>query len=164
LNRIEDRNGNIATIDYRGIYHPPNYHSNWAAEKLPAAVHYAPNREIRFYYEKRPDTIDSFQGGVHTQTTMRINRITMSGPELLRDYRLSYQSNSTTGRSLLHSVTECDHDGTCLRPLEFRWSLGSYGFDVIDTNITDAGAEFLKSGKRIIAGDISGDGRDDILY
>lgn len=166
VNRIEDRNGNAATIDYR---HAENEGDLWSAEMLPEAVHYDPDRSVRFSYEPRPDPVDGFGGGVHTRTAGRINRIAMFGraadgqSELLREFRLSYQSTSITKRSLLSSVSECDHDGTCLKPLEFQWSQGSYDFDVIDTTSTDAGTSD-NSGRRIITGDINADGKDDLLY
>jgi FG-GAP-like repeat len=166
LNRIADRNGNEITIDYR---HAEDMQNLWAVDMWPHAINYGPSRGIRFYYEARPDKLDRFEAGVHSQSTGRLNRIAMYGRSstgrsvLIREYRLSYDSNSITGRSLLASITECDGNGTCLRPLEFGWSLGSYEFDIIDTGITDAGTSHF-SGHRIIAADVNGDGGDDIVY
>jgi hypothetical protein len=55
---------------------------------------------------------------------VRTSRIEMwagpesTDPELLREYRLSYENDlSITRRSLLHLVEECDHNGVCKRPL-----------------------------------------------
>jgi RHS repeat-associated protein len=167
VQRIEDRNGNVLTVDYQASEGTAG--ELWHAQMNVSTINYGPNRSVRFFYEDRPDPIDSFDAGVHTRTGTRLSRITMHGgpqggtAELLREYRLGYQSTSITGRSLLRTVTECDHNGACKLPLSFNWSQGSHDFDVTDTNITDVGTS-VNSGNRVVVGDIDGDGRDDLLY
>jgi RHS repeat-associated protein len=173
LTRIEDRNANSATVQYQRIEDSTNL---WSVDMRPTSITYGPNRSVRFTYEARPDPVDGFSAGVHTRVSGRISRISMyagaggAPSELLREYRLSYQTTSTTGRSLLRQVEECDHNGVCLKPLQFTWSLGGYEFDEIDTNVTDVGGVWsdeqstVGGGRRLITGDIDGDGRDDLLY
>ena len=169
LNRIEDRNGNAATVEYEHLKGGES--SLWHAEMRPKRIRYAPNRLVEFSYAKRADPIDSFVGGVHTRTSERLSRVRMSGgpeggkAEVLRDYDLGYHKESTTitGRSLLASVEERDQDGTPKQPLSFSYSKGSYDYEVIDTNVEVASADVKKT-FRLTVGDVNGDGRDDILY
>lgn len=173
LTRIEDRNGNSATVNYQRIESSANL---WSAELRPTSIVYSPNRSVRFSYEARPDPIDGFSAGVHTRTGGRVSRIAMYAgatgetSQLLREYRLSYQNGSVTGRSRLREIRECDHNGVCRKPLQLTWSLGGHEFDVIDTNVTDVGTGWsddpppATAGRRLITGDIDGDGRDDLLY
>lgn len=165
LRTLDDRNGNVVTFEYN----EEEINLNWrAAQITPRRITYGPDRRVELSYESRPDPIDRFQvglmGGLPTRLGKRLKAIQMfTGNDLLREYRLTYQNNSITARSLLQSIAECDHKGTCLSPLEFDWSLGSYKFDVIDTSITDVGSSFLR-GHRFLAGDVNGDGRDDLIY
>jgi RHS repeat-associated protein len=167
VNRIEDRNGNTATVEY--VHDDGDYDTVWFAHMRPSVIRYAPNRRVQFAYETRPDPVDGFGGGVHTRIPYRLKRIEMYGgpeggtAEKLREYRLEYTGTSITGRSLLMRVTECDPDGACLLPLPFSYSLGGYDVQVIDTSITDVGT-YDSNRHRFFVGDITGDGRDDLLY
>jgi hypothetical protein len=102
-----------------------------------------------------------FAGGTHTRTYARMSRIEMwGGPaggtaELLRQYRLGYQSNSITGRSLLRSLTECDRDEKCRVSLPFEYLLGSGKFEKIDVDASDP--------TPVTVVDINGDGRSDLI-
>ena len=161
LDKIEDRNGNAATIEYTRT--EGNAAGLWWMQLLPSQISYAPNRSVRFIYEGRPDKLDGFAGGTHTRTAVRLSRIEMwAGPaggtaELLRRYRMSYQSNSITGRSLLRSVTECDGqlDEKCKVSLPFEYSLGSYNFKEIDVGASDPAP--------VSVVDVNGDGRSDLI-
>jgi RHS repeat-associated protein len=161
LDRIEDRNGNAVTVEYTtSLGSEANL---WAAQLRPESISYGPNRQIVFDYGSRTDPEDSFAGGVHVDSSMRLNTITMSAgaageePEVLRRYTLGYRTDiSITERSLLTSVTVCD-PAACLRPVEFAWSPGSTEFEVFDTPVG-------RMGSRIVAGDVTGDGRDDLLH
>ena len=98
-------------------------------------------------------------------TTIRISADDVT----LREYKLGYapEFHSTTGASLLTSVTECDGGSPqiCLYPLEFEWSRGSLEFEPIDTGITDVGTHDWNSpGRGVYVLDLNGDGFDDILY
>jgi RHS repeat-associated protein len=170
LNRVDDRNGNSVTIHFETF--EGDAADLWYVHARPDRITYSPDRWVQFDYEDRPDQIDSFDGGVHTRITQRLRQITMGhevsgGQEAtLRQYRLEYldeDADSITGRSLLSRISECDADGTCMQPLNFGWSMGDFGFDPVDTTVTDAGTSD-DSGRRLITGDLNKDGRDDIIY
>ena len=166
LNRLEDRNGNATTVEYTRSEGDES--SLWWVDMRPSVIRYAPNRRVELVYdeEPRPDPIDGFGGSVHSRLAHRLKSIAMYGgpeggtAELLREYQLRYRNDSITGRSLLSSVTECDHDGTCKLPLALEWSLGSYDFEEID------GGSFVtdRLGRGLMIGDIDGDGRHDLMF
>ncbi len=168
LEQMEDRNNNVATIQYQTT--EAGQGGLWSVEMVPKSISYAPNRTVQFVYQTRPDPVDGFMSGVHTRTGQRLLRVELRGgpqggtAELLRQYQLSYRNDSTTGRSLLSSIKECDQDNICLRPLEFQWSSGSNDFDPVDTTVTDAGAPQVDGRSRLYAHDVDGDGRDDLIY
>jgi RHS repeat-associated protein len=168
LNRMEDRNGNAVDIAYERIETSSNM---WSVEMRPTTLTYGPDRKVELVYETRPDPIDGFRptsrGGFHTTLSQRLQTIKMSaGAQLLREYRLTYRSDTITSRSLLTSVTECDGavPAVCMNPLQFTWSGPTdYEFGVIETDITDVGTS-LASGFQFLIGDIDADGTADIIY
>lgn len=163
LNRVEDRNGNTAAVRYRRAQGTET--DLWWSSMLPASVAYSPNRRVEFHYEPRPDPIDRFtHGGLRTRITVRTSSIEMwAGPineaaELVREYRLSYQNNSVTRRSLLHIVRECDHNGTCKRPLRFDSSMGQNNFEAVRIDGHPG-----HGWSTIQIADVNGDGRSDLI-
>jgi RHS repeat-associated protein len=173
VDRIEDRNGNVATVEYTRS--EGDAAGQWWSQLRPAQINYAPNRSVRFSYEEnRPDPIDGFAGGTHTRTDGRMSRIEMwAGPEggdaeLLRYYRIGYTNTSITGRSLLASAVECivepdDNNSTrerCKVPLSFEYSQGSYNFEEINV---PASQIFHSDPTPVSVADINGDGRSDLL-
>ena len=171
LDKIEDRNGNAATIGYTRT--EADAKGQWWTQLRPSQIKYAPNREVRFVYDDhRPDKIDSFSGGTHTRTDMRMSRIELRGgpeggsAELLRQYRIGYTINGHTGRSLLSSVQECDGADReldspssatrrCKVAIPFDYNLGSYSFHEVDIDALDPVA--------LSVVDVNGDGRSDLL-
>ena len=114
-------------------------------EQLPAEIQYTgfsssgtgaiPNRKVTFAYEARPDVDFRFVSGFGLKSTLRLKEMVMSGPGLndpaisqnsspLRMYKLRYDTPSVSGRSLLHSIEECDGSSVCRVPVKFRWELG----------------------------------------
>ncbi|MGX5359722.1 RHS repeat-associated core domain-containing protein [Kocuria sp. KH4] len=167
VSRIRDRRNNVLTIDWRQLPGGPS--DLWYNDLQPEAIHYQPNQTVRFNYEDRPDPIDGFEQGAHTRTTVRLSKIEMfagegaTEPQMLREYRLKYSNDSITGRSLLRSVTECDHEGVCKNPLLFKWKTGSHEFSEISSNVSDA-ATYSSTAGRLDVADINADGLDDLLY
>ena len=164
VNKVEDRNGNASTVEY--ARDEGDADGSWWADLRPSVIRYDPNRRVAFGYEPRPDPIDGFAGGVHTRSAQRLKTILVFGgpvggtAERLREYRLSYQDDSITGRSLLTEIKECDGEGVCKLPLPLSYSKGSKEFQSLNlTGITDIPAD-----GRVIPLDVNGDGKDDLLY
>ena len=168
VDKVEDRNGNAATVEYLRSEGDEDELSR--VEMRPSVIRYEPNRRVEFAYESRTDPIESFGGGVLTRTAHRLNTISMfAGPtggtaELLREYELSYRNNSITGRSLLTDIAEChrqpsDGEQVCKTSLPLTWSDGSYEFEEV---VEDGDEDGPSDG--IMAGDVDGDGADDLIY
>jgi RHS repeat-associated protein len=177
LDRIEDRNGNAATVEYTRT--EGDAAGLWWTQVRPSRISYAPNRQVRFIYQEqqRPDPIDRFSGGTHTRTDRLMSRIEMWGgpeggePELLRQYRFRYRLNGITFRSLLGSVTECDGGDRepeaaasttrrCKVGLPFEYSVGRYEFEPIDVPFDEASDP--REATPISVVEVNGDGRSDL--
>ncbi len=130
--RVEDRVGNAMHYAYT---------SHGDGETLINAIWYTGtlttvgDRRVAFTYEDRPtgagsnDRSSSYLAGGITRQTKRLTAVTtFAGSESVRNYTLSYGPvSTTTGRSLLQSVTDCAHDGTtwlCKPPTMFAWQQG----------------------------------------
>ena len=177
LNRVEDRNGNAATVEY--FRYEGSATELWHVESKPKLIRYAPNREVRFGYGGRSDPIESFGRGVHVKEPQRLTKIlVLGGPqdgelELLRQNLIDYdETPGITGRSRIERITTCDGGNKCQQPITFDWSSGSYDFEPIDTPVDDGGQYHAIGGEpegeeidnQIVVGDYNGDARDDILY
>ncbi|WP_315754386.1 MULTISPECIES: FG-GAP-like repeat-containing protein [unclassified Bradyrhizobium] len=161
-NRIQDTAGNYISITY----------SNDGAntQLYPARIDYVgnvaanlqPYNSVRFSYEARPDVVPLYHAGSLMQVTQRLSAIrTYAGEQLTSDYRLVYGQGSTTGRSRLVSLTQCDGSGNCLPATSFTWQSGTLSQAVV-SNV--AGQDGTLSGSRSYIGDFNGDGLPDILW
>lgn len=145
-------------------------------------------RSIRFEYEDRPDPTVHYFGGGELRDSRRLKTVTVNMPAAMADkgmleissFHLAYEQSLTTGRSLLHSVTECGLDPAkgntaCLAPTVFTWQNPPVSFDkpvkypvpVQDAHLTamqmtDA-AENVQA-PYMLTGDIDGDGRRELFY
>jgi len=165
VNKIEDRNGNAATVEYLWDFDDPNN-----TVMTPSVIRYEPNRRVQFVYETnpRPDPIDAYGAGVHMRSDRRLQRIEMwGGPtteeaKKLREYGLRYINSSESGRSLLTEIKECDQDAICKKPLPLRYSFGDVTFRrMTETNLAGRMDYYLLW---VLTGDVNADGRGDLIY
>ncbi|HEY3859634.1 MAG TPA: FG-GAP-like repeat-containing protein [Gammaproteobacteria bacterium] len=122
------------------------------------------------YSYGRPDMYYRYAGNTGAgaaplNTTSRLFKISVYGLSsstyvLARQYMLAYQI-STTGRSLLSSITQCGSDGsTCLAPTTFTWSQTPTGFQ----SSTPSNTTISAGANDIQTGDFDGDGITDYLF
>jgi hypothetical protein len=180
LSRVEDRSGNYLTVTYNLTANNHGY------EILPSQIDYTastPNpslarkRHISFYYQDRPDVTEKYVSGFRLLQNRRLYLIrawwsvSIDSMVVARDYQLFYNTDTNNNLSLLSKIQECDGVGvtavstgsqTCKTPTAFSWSAGDTGFDDSDTNISQE-VDFSNPTLRFEVGDISGDGRDDLL-
>jgi RHS repeat-associated protein len=181
LSRVEDRFHNAMTIAYR----PREAGIDPATlEILPDKILYTSNsatgdsakRSVEFKYglaaspdqpASRRDPIDQYVAGIHLLTGKRLTEIRMFGPNpvtqgMLRQYILQYAEQlghaSTTGRSLLETVTECS--ATACRPsTTFTWEKGDLDFEA---GVAVSGIPDVQYGFNLV--DADNDGRNDLVY
>ncbi len=170
LHRVEDQNGNVMIVSYQ--------RSATSNEEVvgyrPARIVYtaAPGllatREVLFdYFEDAANEQRAYVGGLAIETTVRMSGIrTLANGVLVRRYALDYLT-STSGRSLLDTVTACDGQDICLPPTKLTYTSGSVGWTHHSSRVGDGMTEL--SPLSAMAGalhftDVDGDGRDDMLF
>ena len=133
-----------------------------------------PAHVVAFNYERRPDARFSYVSGLRIGSSRRLSSVEVltangfgpSGERArapVRTYRLKYANDkSVSRRSLLQSIAECDGQGVCKPPTTFTYTPGSDVFVGRPTDVTDLRTNYHIAD--LHAGDINGDGLDDILY
>ncbi len=170
--RVEDRVGN--GMDYA-------YTAYGDGETLVNTIWYTGfagalgSRRVIFNYEDRPagagmnDRSSSYlAGGVTRQTKRLTSVLTYVDSTPVRSYVLSYGSavSTTTGRSLLQSVSDCAHDGTswvCKPPTTFAWQQGAinYALKTMPSGLSTPTIDEKDTVRP--AGDVDGDGAPEVV-
>ena len=145
VNKISDRYGNYITFTY-------TQPTPGVVEFYPATISYtgnanlsqAPNQQVTFSYQARPDVISGYgPNGSATHTGQMLSTVQIlagtnnpGGATLVRTYTLAYVPSSVSGRSTLQSIKECSPVNptvnatgqtpmTCRPPLTFDWPQGT---------------------------------------
>ena len=133
LSKIVDPNGNATTITYQTVTGSPQlylYQITYNANPNSPAI--AANCAVTFALTSaaRPDIPSSCLSGAEIDTTRLLQAITVTcNGSQVRQYALGYATSSSTGRSLLNSVTEYGVDGTWAWPsLTFSYSAQAQSF------------------------------------
>jgi RHS repeat-associated protein len=166
LRSVSDLAGNTMTITYdsadQGVPTSIAYTSlvSNGVTTVPAL------RKVEFGYETRgpiapimADNWESWVGGTPTYLTSRLKTIKVSGPNptapsALWTYTLDYKNDSVSGRSLLHSVKQCDASGLCKPETTFDWEKGASTFSP---------TQYLSLGSAVKIADVNGDGLPDLI-
>ena len=81
-------------------------------------------------------TDHGFWAGEHPEHPHKsVGRPLLFNKTPVREYTLSYDNQGAAGSSRLVSVQECAGDGSCFKPLEFRWA-GDGNVPVFDTPLS----------------------------
>ena len=188
MSRLVDRHGNTmtATYDY------PMFSAEGvqvAGPGLPKTLSYTSNpgtgraatKTVTFVYTTVPELqLNKFDSGVpvggggQLLTEIDVTAPRPVVPGLVTKYKLNYVKYTHTRRSLLRRVQRCGGDGTCMAPTIFDWSRGEYSFQHVDSQVDDFhpatqsfnSLSIIDEGRtrHLVAGDINGDGRQDLLY
>lgn len=174
LSRIRDRSHNYVEFFYtedttNGGYRPHEIH--WTGNSLTGAL---PQYKVAFVYEgvARPDTIWGYRFGDSSgvdgkqNETKRLDRIDVCHGTitcvLVRSYDVAYESPGGAGnRSRIDWIQEKGAAGTDSFPAtQVSWIDGSAGWNASETNTSQS----IPSGVTPMIMDISGDGRDDVVW
>lgn len=165
LESVTDRNGNALSIQYQkdatvGELLPQqiNYGGNSALNK-PATV------SVSFSYGSRTDKILSYVAGREMSISKILTAVTVnSGGSALRKYLLSYQTSSTTKRTLLNSVKQCNAAGDrCLQPVDLHWSSALTAPNTWEGGALNEGSLNPNWSYTNLLGDINNDGLPDLV-
>lgn len=162
VNKMSDIKGNYLTVTYTeniGSYTPTriDYTGN-------ATAGLSPSQSVRFTYETRSDTTTLYHAGSSMTNALRMTHIkTYVGETVVKDYAISYGTGSTTGRSIVTGIAECDGTGNCLPGLAMAYQQGSdtHTYWTYDDS-TGAGIGIHGASPTYYA-DINGDGRTDLV-
>jgi len=161
-----DRNGNSLRFSYannptgQGEYYPLqiDYTINGAAP-IPFS------RRIKFSYDNvRPDPVANYSGGALVRFTQRLTAVRsyLVNPNetLVGEMKFDYEVASSTSRSRLAVVTQCDGGGNCYPPTVLKWQNGRNAVDAaVDLGIVNVSSSDLDYAWH----DFNGDGRTDLL-
>jgi hypothetical protein len=184
VNKISDRYGNYITFTY-------TQPTAGVVEFYPATISYtgnanlaqAPNQQVTFSYQARPDVISGYgPKGSTTHTGQMLSSVQVlagtnnpGGATLVRTYTLAYAPSSVSGRSTLQSIQECSPTNpttvsaaggapkTCQPLLTFSWPQGS-GM-LTPASLINAGSVGGWSLARVAdyVADVNGDGKADLI-
>ena len=165
LSKVTDRAGNNYVINYMPL----------SGAAVPAKILWTPQSagsasytySMVFNYTTNlpQSSVNKYVGGTLVSNTellssIVINNIT-SGTVVIRDYFLTYQASSSTGRNELTKVTECadSAESNCLLPTTVGYEAGTAG---VSTTVTTA---LSSTGALLTARyDLNGDGYPDLVY
>ncbi|MEM7350916.1 MAG: RHS repeat-associated core domain-containing protein [Acidobacteriota bacterium] len=121
-------------------------------------------RFVRFEYAARPQVTSAYIGGARVVTRALLANVrTFLGSDPVKDYRLEYEVQEATGRSLLVAARECagaQDDALCLPPTRIHWQdPGPVTF-----RGQSLGAPRPAPPEAVLPMDVSGDGKGDLVY
>ncbi|WP_431045598.1 Ig-like domain-containing protein [Roseateles sp. L2-2] len=181
LSREEDRRGNYIAYDY--------FKDSGTGEHLPKAIRYtgngtafAPYAALRFEYDNaaRPDPSFAYLAGARTVITKRLTGLSTwtgiagdgTGGALARRWAIAYETSTTTGLSLVQSVSDCG-PAECLPATSFQYSKRSAADNTFTGGTWAGGPEVLfknpaqrglpKLLEVMSIADLNGDGKSDLL-
>jgi RHS repeat-associated protein len=188
MSKLVDRYGNTMTATYDfPMVRVANISVNGPG--VPKTLSYTSNpstgraatKTVTFVYTNVPAmAVPKFESGVFVGgggqllTEINVTAPNPVAPTLVTKYKLGYRGSSLTARSLLERVQRCGGDGKCMAPTLFGWEPGSFTFRPVVSDVNDfhpATRNFNSEALRregatrfLVAGDVDGDGRQDLLY
>ena len=160
INKIMDAVDNEIDIQY--------HENELTGEFYPLQINYAPDNTINFVYDQRPDPFRGYQAGSQVSSTVLLSSVRSTSRlsldnNTVREYRLEYSTNNTTGRTRLDSVQECT-GSQCYRPIDFQWETGVFA---VRTEVNASGITINQPDEneiqRFQLADINSDGFADVL-
>lgn len=139
------------------------------------------HRFVDFHYLERSDPEFSWQSGVMSKSTRRLESISMSAPSPVAvtkvwEYRFGYGASAGSGRSLLTSVKRCGMFGGCTRAKQFGWYSSNFptftATTIAQVPLGGDDSGYIAPGGVVAAAiqpttkvfDADGDGLDDVIY
>jgi RHS repeat-associated protein len=192
LDKIEDRYENSILITYGNAILSPNIQSD-VEELVPSTITWGSTgdsvgqRSVSFSYDYLPTSQRRYVSGLGIDSREYLKTLTVSGPNglgstpILKRYKFTYDTKAfpngptiITGDRVLSSISECDPNDVCKKPTTIEWEPGSLDYTGVSLGASDAnltgygsaeyGYDYSESYARVLATDVDGDGRDDVIY
>lgn len=168
LDRFTDTNGNEIALKYTQAPVPGTSAADGqiyleeAAWSSNARTGTPARRFVRPQYAPREPFLSAFSGGsrIVTRALVKSVRTYLDG-DVVKDYRLCYGANSSTGRPLVSKVQECAGTGAsdpCLPSYDFHWQ----GPQQVTFAGSDLGASLPQPIAEVLPLDIDGNGKGDL--
>jgi RHS repeat-associated protein len=191
VSRVQDRAGNFMTVTYADPTDGEDLQPS-RIDYTGSAASPTTHRSVTFAYETvaRPDIDQRMFAGHLFTFSNRLHSIEMHAPnsanlDPLRSFSFGYATSTTTGRSLLTHVAECDGPPPSTLPVTgsvplcrqqaFSYApgiavgaIGAFDGTITDSNnayisdIAQTGPQGVPPNVHLL--DVDGDGRDDVLY
>jgi RHS repeat-associated protein len=164
LNKVTDTNGNYYTItytedNYSGSYRPSRIDYTGNTTITPALATYC---SIRFGYASRLKSSLYFQAGSQSFNDYLLDNIKVYyGESVVKEYKLTYSTNTVRYNHNLTSVQEIGLNGEKYNTTIFKWMDSSdFGQQKVNTVTSDP---YLNYNSNFTLGDFNGDGQTDII-
>lgn len=149
-NKATDAAGNFMTTSY--------IEDAVSGEYYPERMDYAGNA-VQFVATTRPDVSTYYQAGAVIKASQRIGNVktfvgvtsasVLSGFTPVNDFQLGYEQSTTTQRSRVKSIAQCNGAAACFAPVSLTWQDSTAGFNTAvswsstGTNFVDVSADGL---------------------
>ena len=166
LNRVTDTVGNYMTITY--------FEDETTGENYPDRIDYTgnasesltPYNSVEFSYETRTDTSTRYLAGLQLDSIKRLKTITSKvGTNKVREYEIQYLASSSTNRSLLANITDCDNQAVCTSGTVFNWEQNNLTLGTasqwLGPNSASGNPSYSNTGNHTWYADMNGDGLPD---
>ena len=175
LNQATDLNGNVIQFFYTGS--PKDSLGNTIGNlaglgvSYPDVIYYTmghgqkAQRKVKFYYERRNDTLIRFQGGAGVGIPVRVAGIQTvllganGDSSTVSTYHLHYETQTPLGISRMANIVQQGAKGAYAQATSFSWTNGASGL-VPKSGIAWQGPTNANTG---FEGDFNGDGLTDIV-
>ncbi|MCB0518918.1 MAG: VCBS repeat-containing protein, partial [Saprospiraceae bacterium] len=166
VNKITDTKGNYITFTYL----EENTKGEFRIDKIQytgnTAAGLSPYNLIQFTYEARPDSTVSYLSGSKIGLSKRLKEITVNDNGVqYRRYELAYFPSTDLGlgkNSFLYSVKEFGVGNAGFEPTIFKWTPKNV-FPTQENTFSNAYELFKDYPDRIRIGDVTGDGKADVI-
>jgi hypothetical protein len=166
LNKVTDAVGNAMHF----VYEEDRANGDVRIARINYGANAQPStgaQSAEFVYQTRTDIVTAYDSGAFSSIVKRLSKIvTKNNGQTIHETQLEYSSDANPSK--LIRVSQCQADGTCLRPLVFDWQLPQLAPENRVWLALNAGPGGVKVAaadqSNQYSADFNGDGRTDYMW